>query len=242
MYKLFSRGDGPLISVLLPTRGRTQGLYESLRSLLNKMYDRSAIEIILKIDDDDKVTVEFVKDLTWAAPLKVVCSPRGRGYWNVHDWLHEMARHAAGDWFLNWSDDAFMQTPHWDAFFHQICQGGPQTVYPDGIFLYLLRNPDRPGNHEFFAVRREVFNVLGHLSLSPHADTWLATVMKIIERCAYTEIMVKHDNDGMHDKVAEERRAVTAQTVPILCSPEMSRARLTDAAKLLDYIEGRNEK
>ncbi len=239
MYRLFNRGQGPLVSVLLPTRGRTKGLHDALASLLNRAHDRSKVEVILKLDDDDTESIEFAKTLEWAAPIKVMVSPRGAGYWHVHHWLVDMAGHATGDWLLNWSDDALMLTDGWDRFFHQVSAGGPQVIYPDGVYTYLLRNPDRPGNHEFFAVRKEVLNVLGHLSLSPHADTWLATVMKIIERCAYTEIMVKHDNDGMHDRVAEERRMVTQISVVQLCTPEMARQRLVDAAKLLDYIEGK---
>lgn len=238
----FPRGDGPLVSVLLPTRGRTHGLHRSVESLLRQCLDRSLVEILLKVDDDDAETLEFVKGMGWAEPIRVYSGPRGEGYWHIHEWLTFLGTQARGDWLLNWSDDCEMLTQGWERhLLMKQLDGTPLGGFADGVFLYLLRNPQRPGNHEYFAIRREAFHAMGGFGQSPHVDTWLASVFKIIERCEYTEIYIKHDNDRADDQTAKDRRDVTQFSAAYLISSLQSRQRLADAERLLNYIDNFHE-
>ena len=50
------------ISILLPTRGRTEVLKASLMSLLDNVKEPKEIEIMLGMDEDDTDVISYVKD------------------------------------------------------------------------------------------------------------------------------------------------------------------------------------
>ncbi len=240
----FNRGLGPLISILLPTRGRVKTLQTSIESLLSKAYNYQNIEFLVKIDDDDKPTIEFMEDYSQflannKVDIRLFITPRGNGYGDIHLWLNELAKEAKGDWLMNWSDDCLMQSRSWDYTIEYMEVQGIKVGLSDGIYVYLFRNPskDRASNHEFFALRKEVFNLLGHISLSPHADTWIATVMGILERSGKVPIFVEHDNDSMKDQTALDGRAITNISSYSYCEPIMVRQRLFDSYTLIKAIE-----
>ena len=52
-----------IISVLLPTRGRTEVLRKSLKSLVEKATKPERIEILFGIDEDDTDTLDYIKDV-----------------------------------------------------------------------------------------------------------------------------------------------------------------------------------
>jgi len=55
--------NGSIISIILPTRGRTNGaLQASLTSLLDNADDCSRVEIMLGVDDDDQETIDWVNN------------------------------------------------------------------------------------------------------------------------------------------------------------------------------------
>ena len=55
--------DGSVISIILPTRGRTNGaLQDSIASLLDNADDCARIEIMLGVDDDDADTINWVNN------------------------------------------------------------------------------------------------------------------------------------------------------------------------------------
>ena len=56
-----SKVDKTIISILLPTRGRTDVLKKSLESLINTASDPSRLEILLGLDDDDEATRPFIE-------------------------------------------------------------------------------------------------------------------------------------------------------------------------------------
>jgi hypothetical protein len=50
------------IAILLPTRGRTEALDRSLLGLLEKATDLSSIQVLLGLDNDDKVGIAHFQD------------------------------------------------------------------------------------------------------------------------------------------------------------------------------------
>ena len=50
------------ISILLPTRGRTEVLKTSIMTLLDNVKEPSDIEIILGLDEDDNASIDYVKE------------------------------------------------------------------------------------------------------------------------------------------------------------------------------------
>ena len=61
---ILKRGRGPLVSILIPTRGRSSSLCVAIDSLYSLAFDKSSIEFLLKVDDDDVETIETIKRLS----------------------------------------------------------------------------------------------------------------------------------------------------------------------------------
>ncbi len=235
----------PKISIVLPTRGRPQGLVESLKSILSKAKFPHLIELLIKVDDDDLETLDAVQGMSeYLVSLKtksrIFVLPRNDGYWNIHDWLNQMCREASGEWIFNWSDDVLMETDEWDVGVISTSGEDRKLIgMEDGVCVLVPLNSDsgRRNLHEFFILRKEVFDILGHLSLSPHADTWVCNVMRGAERFFLVRIYIKHDNSEVKDKTSEDGGEVTKISAEAYRHPIMARARLMDSLKLLDHIE-----
>ena len=107
------------ISVLLPTRGRTEVLKTSIMTLLDTVKDPKQIEIILGMDEDDQEVIEYVK-----SELGPILQEKGvetkanifkpLGYENLHQYVNTLAGNASGDWLFFWNDDCLMETKDWD--------------------------------------------------------------------------------------------------------------------------------
>jgi hypothetical protein len=110
----------PLISVMLPTRKRTNLLEKSLTSLLSLANRPQLIELALAYDDDDAESREYFGSRAWSDLLaKYGCQGfslqcQRWGYRDLHQYLNELAPRTQGQWLFFWGDDAVMQTQGWD--------------------------------------------------------------------------------------------------------------------------------
>ncbi len=236
--RLFKRGSGPLISVLLPTRGRPQGLCESLDSLHSLAGWKTSMEFLLKVDDDDPATLDAARKIgAVLAPgqMRIFSSPRGRGYADIHHWTNELARQALGDWLLIWNDDALMAMEKWD---QMIASADADGLWHglDEICLFAAQTLGRVLSTEFLFVRRDIPRILGHLSLSPNSDNWIYSVLRFIGSAYFAPVGVKHNQDT-DDAVRDDSLAIRTHSAVDLNSIPNTRARLRDVDVLLRYIE-----
>lgn len=236
----FPRGPGPLVSVLLPTRGRPEGLAHSLDSLFSLSHEPAQIEVLLKIDDDDGPTHELVRRLRGALPgqCRVFSGPRGNGYADMHLWLNQLAAEARGDWLMIWNDDARMATHSWDLFL-KLAQFGKLWHGNPGVCLFYLQTEGRPYATEFFLVRREALGVLGYLANGPHADSWVYHVFWSVGSAFQAPVIVRHLQGEGNDATWVEGDVVRKATGPDFNTMAAVRQRLHDALKLMDYVEGK---
>ena len=109
------------ISILLPTRGRSDMLMRSLTSLRDLATNFSSIELVLGMDRDDVVGLEHLLHhvMPWidkhnVSHKIVVFEPLG--YHNLHRYLNGLAEHSKGTWMFFWNDDAIMKTQGWDTY------------------------------------------------------------------------------------------------------------------------------
>lgn len=101
----------PLISVLMPTRGRPL-LAGTVVDCVNRFrVSDVAVEILLKIDIDDK-TYDTV---SWPDNCRVLRTPRFRGYWDLHLAWNDLCNSAEGRYLFMIGDDAELLTPGWDS-------------------------------------------------------------------------------------------------------------------------------
>lgn len=196
----------PKISILLPTRKRTEAVIKSISSLLAQADDPSQIEILIAYDDDDSESQEFFST-TWfpfveqtGATTKVFESERF-GYLRLYKYVNMLAEQATGDWIMFWNDDALMLTEHWDS----------EIAKHDGWFG-LLRMPCVTMEHPFALfpiIPRSWVDFFGKVSPVNHSDWWIYNVTAPAGRLKNIPVQVYHDRadvtGGNNDETFKEQ-------------------------------------
>jgi glycosyltransferase involved in cell wall biosynthesis len=196
----------PKISILLPTRKRTQAVVNSIGSLLANAADTSRIEILVAYDNDDDESRTFFEEV--GTPFLAQCQATTKvfeterfGYLKLNRYVNFLAEQATGDWIMFWNDDALMLTENWDN----------HIVANDGWFG-LLRMPCVTMNHPFALfpiVPREWVNLFGTVSPVTHSDWWIYNVTKPLGLVKDIPVQVYHDRadvtGGNNDETFKEQ-------------------------------------
>ena len=233
---VFPRGDGPLVSVLMPTR-RSHLLWNSIDSLFRLAKDWSLIEVILKVDSDDFKSIILGIQLAEIFPLRMIVSARGRGYKDFHLWVNTMCLQARGDWLFIFNDDCFLETYNWDQkLLHASVIDGTWHGVKDvcGLVTYDIRDPPSTG---FVFVRKKVFDLIGYYSLIPHCDTWITNILRRVSSLhRFDEVRLSHRiGDGFDSTYIEGNPARTPQYASI--SNQLEITQQQDADTLKKYIK-----
>lgn len=192
---------GPLVSVLLPTRGRPELLRRSVMSLLDLASTPGRVEILVAVDEDDDATLEMVGEL----PVHAF-EFEPKGYPRLHEYVNELARQALGDWLLLWNDDAMMRTAGWD-----------DVIANQEHFAVLKPFDNHPGEHlnTFPIVPKAWVDRVGHFSLHRANDTWWQEVGARLGAQVPVPIDVYHDRFDLTGENADETfRATSSQYDP----------------------------
>jgi len=204
----------PLVSVLLPTRGRPQALRESVGSLFETAGDHNAFEVLYAVDaDDQEDTLTAVDQMMLdGGRHRVKIFQERHGYANLHEYVNYLAGRPygwagpAGDWLMLWNDDAIMQTYGWDWRIREL---------PCRFIL------DTWTNHPtltctFPIVPRVWVEAIGHFSLNAHCDTWWQLIGEWTHRLVRADIDVQHnrfDLTGQNHDLTYEQGRLQHQTV-----------------------------
>lgn len=97
----------PLLSVLFATRNRSEILEKTITSIREGWGQHMETEICVKIDNDDEASLQVLQKLS-NLDLKVVISPRGRGYLDLPEYHNTLYGVATGTYILLWNDDAIL--------------------------------------------------------------------------------------------------------------------------------------
>ena len=180
----------PKISILLPTRKRTEALVKSVGSLLANAQDTSRIELLIAYDQDDDQSREFFEN-TWSgfvgqseATSKVFETERF-GYLRLYKYVNFLAEQASGDWIMFWNDDALMLTENWD-----------EEILKQEGFFGLVRMSCVTMNHPFALfpiVPRSWIDFFGRVSPVNHSDWWIYHVTTSVGRMRNIPVQVFHD-------------------------------------------------
>lgn len=182
------------VSVLLPSRGRPASLRASIQSLRDMATDPREVEVLVGWDTDDPITGQVARR-GGKTGLVGVEFPERHGYHQLHRYVNVLAERSAGDWLLLWNDDATMTTRGWDEWLGR---------YPAAL-PWVLSLASTGYGHAlccFPAVSRALYTTLGHLSLSPHIDTWLQDIGRATGTLRDIPVHVHHDRHdltGGHD-------------------------------------------
>lgn len=180
----------PKISILLPTRKRTQAIIKSIGSLLANAKNTADIEILIAYDEDDTESKEFFESvwfdyLSQCQATSKVFETERFGYLKLYKYVNFLAKHATGDWIMFWNDDALMLTEDWD-----------EEILKHTGWFGLLRMPCVTMNHPFALfpiIPREWIDFFGLVSPVNHSDWWIFNVTYPIGRMKNIPVEVYHD-------------------------------------------------
>lgn len=207
---MFPRGDGPLVSIILPTRGRSKGLCESVDSLYSLAKDAANIEFCFRIDIDDIETINTVNNLSKLLSCSIVIAPRGKGYLDSHKFFNQLATVARGDWLFGFNDDATMLTQDWDQVLLEADPWKvPKWAGNENICLLAPKVTQRDVSFEFPFVRRKMHDILGRFSPIYAQDAYLYRLMATIHAAVvFPQIEISHVINDLDDVTKHEGKLV----------------------------------
>lgn len=232
------------ISILLPSRGRTQQLARSVTSLINHADHPESIEWLLAFDSDDTASSEYFIDNI--APLIedkgghytcFVFEPMGYG--RLNHYLNGLAPNAQAPWWVFWNDDAVMLDDHWD------------TVISSHGDRFCVQAFDTHRQHPysiFPIVPKAWYDVLGHLSQHPLNDAYISQIAWMMDIMVRLDIRVDHQRfDLTGENLDDTYRARDLRQLEGNPNNPLDfnfitqrKARFDSAKKLAEYLRPRN--
>ncbi len=205
-----------LVSLMMPSRGRTEKLDESIKSIVETASDLGCIELLIRADSDDKKTLEHVNENIigkTGLDVKLLVGDRDNGYVDLHLFYNQLAAALCGRFVTVWrNDDAKMMTKDWDSDIKQ---------HDDGklCFINSYVQDSRIGKHnrDYFPTTHHTYHeTLGYYSPQVHVDSYAYSVFEIAwnvvgkdelyRKCTFA---VKHEVielQAQHDPTAVQGR------------------------------------
>jgi len=154
-----------MISVILPSRGRPAKLQASLQSVVEKATQLKDLEILVRLDHDDRDTLFVLDDIVNVhGETRFIVGPRYEGYPSMAIFWNELARQARGDWLVTFNDDAIMLEQAWDEVL---------LDYDHRLKENLVLHPFDNYNHTSFPIlSSRVYEIFGHITRFCGVDTW----------------------------------------------------------------------
>ena len=227
------------ISILLPTRGRSDMLMRSLASLRDLATDFSTIEILFGMDNNDAVGLENMLHhvMPWIEKYNiahkiVIFEPMG--YHNLHRYLNGLAESSRSPWLFFWNDDAIMKTPGWDTYI--------RAKTGEFKLLSVITHNEHPYSI-FPIIPRAWFETLGYISQHSLNDAWVSCIAYALDIFERLPIYCDHertDLTGTNNDDTYQRRIVLEgdRSNPLDFNyPEIIQLRMDDAAKLAQWLQ-----
>ena len=222
-------GKGKLVSVLLPSRGRPQGLLHAVSSLIAKCDNPSCVEILIRLDDDDDSGTQDAAGWLQSVflettAIEVITGPRRGGYGSLHEFVDEMCAVAHGDFLFLFNDDLTMDTQGWDT---EIAR------FRDEFCVLSWRiSPNPFAKNLFPVVHRKVHQVIGHFSKCCICDTWMENISR---RAGIERFCLVRGTHKQH--YVKESAQALGTAANRFYSDEMMNLRNADLAKVNAYLD-----
>ena len=177
------------IAILLPTRGRSDSLERSVKSVIELASDASRVQLMFGFDDDDDIgTKHFEEELQpWLDTQGIsytAMSFAPLGYIRLNEYVNELARNSDARWLVFWNDDAVMQTAGWDQ----------EIMIREGQFKLLAFRTHNMHPYSIFPiVPRKWYELLGYISPHPTQDGWVSQQAYMLDIWERIPVWVLHD-------------------------------------------------
>lgn len=229
------------IAVMIPTRGRTVPLMNSVKTLLEQASKPETLELWFAFDRDDTVGIEYwrstvVKYLQETGVQHTALLFERQGYGNIQVYFNTMAQKTDADWLFIWCDDAVMETPNWDE----------RITEHDGEFTLLKVHTHNEHPYSIFPIYpREWYDLFGFMSVHQMTDAELSQTAYMLDIMTIIDVTVNHDRfdltGGIPDTTSKER--VMHEGNPSdprdLHHPAQIQHRMKMAHKIADYLRER---
>lgn len=193
------------ISILLPTRGRTDALDRSIMSLINLASSPKNLQFVIAFDNDDKASsthfVDSIASKINDAGAKYTCLEFApMGYIRLNEYVNKCAKVATGDWLMFWNDDAFMESAGWDK----------EIVKHTGKFCCLRMPTHQEHPYAIFPiVPKQWYELFGYLSAHQISDAWISQISYMLDIVKNIKVKVVHDRHDLtgnnHDDTFKNR-------------------------------------
>jgi hypothetical protein len=211
-----------MISVLLPSRGRSRSLLATVRGLLGLAADPDDIEVLIAADPDDDATLDLAQDGFLPEQARIWVAPERFGYKRINEYFNALDAMAAGPWSFMFNDDAILLTPRWD----EVVRGeAPGVLWPTA---------DYATNHNTFPVWPTAWTRhIGHVSLDQSTDMWIHDISMATGTSRRIPVSIHHEH-RVGDQTAADRDAVA--DVITYHAPAMVEARQRDTERLREFL------
>ena len=231
-----------LISVLIPSRNRPQGLRELCDSLFNNANNPNQIEVIVYFDLDDSYIPEYVEyfnelTLKYTNPVKTIIGPK----LVLSDYPNKLLQIASSDIFMNLGDDMRCKAKGWDEIIIEAI-----NEYPDKInFVYVDDGYWGPNLASHHIIHRNYVECLGYF-YPPffdfgYSDAWMFQVAQKVGRIKFLPILFEHMHysigKGDFDQTYQDKLEKNQNNIygDLFVSTEYLREQ--DVKKLQSYIK-----
>ena len=187
------------ITILLPTRKRTQIVQKSVAGLLDLASDAKRIHIAVAYDHDDEESANYFSSHGW----RNLVEPTGAsqsvheidrlGWMDLHEYYNQLANKVKSDWYFIWNDDAFMKSFGWDQEIHN--QGNTKHM------LSMESNGKLPDSTLFPCVSKLWVDTFGMIGYNP-VDQWIQDITYQLDAYKRITSTIFHDhykNTGNND-------------------------------------------
>lgn len=178
-----------LISLLAPTRGRPRCLKRLINSIASTTKDLNSVELVLRVDEDDKETIAVARKYSSKCVFRVVPVIGGRDRVLSNLW-NECWKAAKGEIYMMCADDIVFETKHWDDVVTE-----EFGAIPDRILMVWgddKHKAEKLATHGF--IHKNWTDVLGYyvppLFKCHHNDSWLYSLGVRVGRVKYRKDMV----------------------------------------------------
>ena len=177
------------IAMLLATRGRTDSLGRSVRSLVELADHPERLQLMFAFDRDDTIGKDyFVKELQpWMDQKKLTYKAMifdRQGYHRLHIYNNKLAENTDSRWLMIWNDDAYMETQGWDT----------TIMSHEGQFQLLAFHTHMDHPYSIFPIiPRKWFDLLGYISPHSVQDGWLSQQAYMLDIWQRIPVNVLHD-------------------------------------------------
>jgi hypothetical protein len=227
------------ISVLLPTRGRAELSFNSLKTLWKTADSNKDIEYLIALDDDDKESIDYYTQTVIPYLKKenidhhIFILPR-MGYERLHEYVNYLGAHSQGHFIMFWNDDAVMETNGWDLEIDKY----------HGQFR-ILRMPDQSEHPYsiFPIVPHKWQTLLGQLSRQQMTDAWVSQIAYLCNIMINIPVKVTHDRFDLtgnnNDETFNNRPQLEGNPDDPrdLHSSQMNQNRYQDCARIMWYLK-----